>query len=319
MTHLAFPSPARAQRFWTWAQWIGLAATATLLAGLVLRPEATLTVLWDLVIPVLPATFLVAPALWRNVCPLATLNMLSNGLASRRRLVTGVAPWASVVGIALLVVLVPARHFLFNTNGPALAVIIVAVALVAFALGAFFDAKAGFCNAICPVLPVERLYGQRPLLDVDNARCSPCTTCAARGCLDLSATKSVAQTLGPARRTSAWLATPFGAFAAAFPGFVVGYFTVTDGPISQAGAIYGNVVAWMAASWIATALVVTVFRVGFQRALLALGGGSLGLYYWFAAPVIVGATGGGDAAVTTIRALAAILIVVQRREPRTDT
>ena len=71
------------------------------------------------------------------------------------------------------------------------------------------------------------------------------------------------------------------------------------------------------AQWIG--LMATAIRVEFQRALLALGGASLGLYYWFAAPVIVGATGGGDAAVTTIRALAAILIVVQRREPRNNT
>ena len=55
--------------------------------------------------------------------------------------------------------LVPARRFLCNEHGIALAVVVISVAVAALAFGAVFDFKAGFCNAICPGLPVEKLYG----------------------------------------------------------------------------------------------------------------------------------------------------------------
>jgi hypothetical protein len=48
-----------------------------LLVGLVVESATTLSLLWNLVIPLVPASLLVAPQLWRNVCPLATLNMVS--------------------------------------------------------------------------------------------------------------------------------------------------------------------------------------------------------------------------------------------------
>ena len=98
--------------------------------------------------------------------------------------------------------------------------------------------KAGFCNSICPVLPVERLYGQAPLATLSNPRCPDCTLCTPRGCIDLSPSKSVAQTFGPVRRSQAWLFTSFGVFAGSFPGFVLGYFTWQDVPFAAAGTVY---------------------------------------------------------------------------------
>lgn len=53
---------------------LNVAAAVGLAALLVVRPEQALFVLWQLVIPIVPAVFLVAPGLWRNVCPLAALN-----------------------------------------------------------------------------------------------------------------------------------------------------------------------------------------------------------------------------------------------------
>jgi len=175
-----------------------------------------------------------------NVCPLATLNMASNRKSGTRKLTNGLAAKAGIVAIVLLAVLVPARRFAFNTDGTSLAIVIVAVGLLALALGVVFDAKAGFCNAICPVLPVERLYGQAPLLQVPNARCPSCSLCTQRGCIDLSPEKSVAQTLGTTRQSAAWLRTGFGAFAAAFPGFIIGYYTSSDVALSAAGSVYGG-------------------------------------------------------------------------------
>ena len=299
--------PARA---WFVLQIGGLAATAALLAGLVAWPKPTLAVLWNIVVPVLPATFLVAPALWRNICPLASANTLLNGRVSRRRLPASVTSAAGIVGILLLLVLVPARRFLFNTDGAALAVVIAVVALAALALGAVFDVKAGFCNAICPVLPVERLYGQMPLADVGNPRCVECTLCAPRGCLDLAPAKSIAQVLGPRRRTNAWLTTPYGAFAAAFPGFVISYYSLHDGTLASAMHVYLHTAAWMVGSWLVVGLGVTVIRVRAEHVIALLAATAFALYYWYAAPVVAAALHAGDVGAPIIRVLAAALIAV---------
>ena len=80
-------------------------------------------------------------------------------------------------------VLVTLRHLIFNvdvvegydTSGPIMGAVVALVAVGALVLGLLYDAKAGFCNAMCPVLPVERLYCQSPLIDVPNPRCVPCT------------------------------------------------------------------------------------------------------------------------------------------------
>ena len=89
------PSRPTAEPRWRIAQAVGLLLLAGLMVGLVARPEPTLHVLWSVVIPLLPASFLVSPALWRGICPLATLNTLSNGLIERRALT---AKWIPVGG-----------------------------------------------------------------------------------------------------------------------------------------------------------------------------------------------------------------------------
>lgn len=267
---------------WRLAQIIALIATAALLATLVAAPSTGLTLLWDIAIPILPAVFLIQPMIWRNICPLATLNLVPNrpgGLVLNGR---GI-PIAGSLGMILLLLLVPARRFLFNADGAALAVVIAGVAVLAMMLGSIFDKKAGFCSGICPVLPVERLYGQSPLLTVTNARCQPCTLCTTRGCLDIAGSKSIAQTIGPERKSHAWLHTGFGIFAASFPGFVLGYNLAQDGPFGSAGMVYLTVLAAAAVSYSLTHAIVLIFNIGSAAALRVLAVLSLGLYYWFAA------------------------------------
>ena len=293
---------------WRLAQLGVLLATFALCGALFLAPKPALALLWNVLIPVLPASFLVSPALWRNVCPLATLNMATNRTRGRRELTAAALPLAGAVGITLLFALVPARRFTFNQHGPALAVTVLAVAGGAILLGLLFDAKAGFCNAICPVLPVERLYGQSPLLDIGNPRCRPCTLCTARGCLDLSSRRAIPQLLGNQSRSAGWLLTPFGAFAAAFPGFVVGYFTVADGSLAGAAGTYLHVLLWAGASYLAAGLLVLALRLQSTIMMPALAAAAVGLYYWFAAPGMATTLHLPPAGVTAIRAAALGLV-----------
>jgi len=292
---------------WRAARALAVAATLGLVAALLWVPQVALGVLWDIVIPLVPASLLISPALWRNVCPLAAFNMALNRFGPRQIPTRTFLARATTAGILLLAVLVPARRVVFNTDGPALAVTIVAVALAALALGAVFDAKAGFCNAMCPVLPVERLYGQAPLVAIGNPHCTPCTLCAS-GCLDVAPRKSIAGALGPARRSAAWLATPYGVFAAAFPGFVVGYSTATNGPLASAGGVYLRVVAWAAASYLVTAVVVLMWKPTWARALRSLAAAAAGLYYWFTSVVVATRVGGGSVGTTALRLIMLALV-----------
>ena len=303
------PTPTSA-RLWFVAQWAGVAVTLVLLAGLVVQPELSLNILWNILIPLVPASLLVAPMLWRNVCPLATLNLVSNRPGSTAKLGNGWLPRTGLIGMLLLVVLVPARRFVFNTDGTILAVTIAAVAVLALCLGFFFDAKAGFCNSICPVLPVERLYGQNPLVHLSNPRCTPCTMCTSRGCIDLAPQQSIGVTLGAARGSSRWLLNGYGAFAAAFPGFIIGYGTLADGPLSGAGSVYLHILLWCLGSYLAVAAVSLVARLRSAVAMVLLGTAAAGLYYWYAAATITAAFDLPSVGALAIRVVAFALVAL---------
>ncbi len=300
----------RVPRGWRAAQGVGVTLTLALLIALVTRPTAALHVLWDMAVPLLPATFLVNPLLWRSVCPLATLNALTGTRVGRRELDVRPARGAWVAGVALLALLVPARRFLLNANGPALAATIAAVAVLAVGAGLAFSRRAGVCNALCPVLPVEKLYGQAPLLSMRGVRCTDCSVCTRIGCIDLAGTKTVAQTLGPARRGDEWVTTTFGVFAAAFPGFVVAYFTLPDGGLATAPAVYAHVAGNALASYTLVAVATLAFGAGAATILPMLGGAAFVLYYGFAALGLARAYGAGAAGVVAVRSIALALAVV---------
>ncbi len=324
MTSIALPTAA-GRPLWRTAQFLGVFLTLVLLGALWLAPKPTLHVLWDMVIPLLPVVFLVNPLIWRNVCPLATLNDLSGNRPGRHPMKSGMTRAGWIVGIALLFVLVPARRFLFNENGPALAIAIALIAVLALIAGLLFARRAGFCSSICPVLPVEKLYGQVPLLAVRGARCDQCTLCTTVGCIDLAATKTVAQTIGPLRRDGRWLRTGFGAFAAAFPGFVIGYFTATNGDLATAPAVYLRVLALSALSYVIVAAAATALRLRAVVAIPLLGASALALYYWYATPSLVEAYGAPGAATLALRVVIGATLVAWLRtvwlhtNGRTDT
>jgi hypothetical protein len=236
--------------------------------------------------------------------------MLPNRPAGGRMLGNGEISKAGMIGIILLAVMVPARRFLFNADGPVLAMTVVVVVGLAVILGAVFDRKAGFCSSICPVLPVERLYGQRPLLMVANVRCTPCTMCVSRGCLDITQTKSIAQVLGRDRMSHAWLGTHFGVFAAAFPGFVIGYNLTTNGAVSTAGLVYFTIGVASALSYAITVALVLVLNLEAGATVRGLGALAFAAYYWFAAATITRDLALPSFALGLIRGAALALLVI---------
>lgn len=259
-------------------------------------PDLALDVLWNVLIPVVPAVLLISPMVWRNTCPLATANMLGNGLIANRKPAVGLALAFLAVGTVLFYVLVPARRIVFNTNGPFLAVTILAVVVLALVMGMLFDKKAGFCNAICPVLPVERIYGVRPLIGSANDRCPKCTACIS-ACIDLSTARSLKQITRNNGQERHWVTTPFGVFAAAFPGFVFGYFQLSDGGFGNAVSVYMTILMWAAVSLITFGAVGSALKLELESLLVLVAPVAAGLYYWYASPAVAETlrigTGGG--------------------------
>jgi hypothetical protein len=283
-TVLVITRDPRVERLWLTARWTALLLVPALLVLLLLAPHPTLKVLWSGIIPILPATFFLSPALWRGICPLATLNEWGNRLGPARRLPLKGAAALSVSGLLLFHLMVPARRLLFNQDGLALVLTVAGVGLLALAAGALFSVRSAFCNGLCPVLPVEQIYGQAPLLDLQRGRCTACTTCSPKGCLDLAAGKVIPQTLGPARRSAAWLGTPFGIFAAALPGFILGYNQLADGPLTSAPAVYATTLGWSLASYAAIGALVLALRIPSAVAMTVIAALAGATYYWYAGP-----------------------------------
>lgn len=283
--HLA-PRSVLTERLWSAGRSAALAATVTIVAGLFLSPHATLGVLWYLAIPILPALFFINPILWRGICPLASANELGNRFRASEPPSPRVSATLGIVGLLLFHILVPARHFVFNVNGPVLAVTIGVVLVVAVVLGASFAVRSGFCNALCPVLPVELLYGQTPLIPIARGRCTACSVCTPRGCADLAPGKALIQLFGSTRHTTAWLWTPFGFFSAALPGFIIAYGNVQDVGTEAALLVYATSVAWSLFSFVLVWLTVTVTGAASGTTLRVLAAASGAAYYWFAGPNI---------------------------------
>ncbi|NNF04170.1 MAG: hypothetical protein HKN17_06865 [Rhodothermales bacterium] len=281
-TH-ASPLSPNVRAFWNVARFTALVVTAAVLAGLVFAPDLTLRMAWFGIVPILPASFLVNAGLWRSVCPIATANM-ATGITIGKRPMRG--QWIGIsaaIGIFLLFVLVPFRRLALNQDGLVLAGLLVAIVGAAVLLGLRFNMKAGFCNSVCPILPVEKLYGQSPLLYVRNPRCVPCSLCTKRGCYELGPAEALsgASKGADSRR---WPMSVNGLFVVAFPGFVYGYFQTSDVQLSEWASVYATTLTPALVSMIGFGAIVMLLGVSRRIAVPVLGALAVGVYYWYAGP-----------------------------------
>ena len=91
--------------------------------------------------------------------------------------------------------------------------------------GTLLKGKSGWCSSICPLLPVQRLYGQTPYKLVANSHCTPCVGCT-KNCYDFNPKVAfLADLKDPDPYWSGYKKL----FAAAFPGLVVGFFNAARG------------------------------------------------------------------------------------------
>lgn len=303
------PRPETPSRHWVLAKWLVLIAYVGVVTSLAVAPNEAVVIFWNVLVPLLPAVFLVNVEVWRNVCPLATLNTIRSG-EDGRPMSKGAARTATAVGIGTLLLCLPLRKAVLSGDGLTTACLVGGVGILALLSGLRFQRKAGFCNSICPVLPVERLYGARPMVEVENARCTPCRACTRSGCIDLGTGRAVLQILGDAAKTRSWIRTPYGAFGLTFPGIVAAYYLM---PASMESTIAGATIAitlGAVVSWAVLGSIVAVRPIDPTRSLLWSGALAAALYYWFTIAATSDALELPPPAEAGLRALALTLILV---------
>jgi nitrite reductase (NADH) large subunit len=283
------PLPNMAERVpllvWRALRWIAGACLLGL-AGLALKDAALAGALfWGGLVPLLPLLFVVAPGVWRNVCPLASANQIPRTLGFSRNLTVSprVAQFTALIGAGLFVLVVPLRLVMLEQNGVALAVFLLGLPTLAFVGGLFYKGKSGWCSQICPMLQVERFYGQSPLQIVRNAHCRPCVGCSAN-CYDFNPTAAY---LADLHDPNPRLGVNRRLFAGAMPWFILAFFTqapLADLSPESIVQMYGRILLLVAAGIGAFFVIEQVFRIRAQQLVLLHVVAALNLFYFFAAP-----------------------------------
>lgn len=154
-------------------------ATFVLFIFLWIKPNFGLNVLWNVVIPIAPALFVFAPGFWRNICPLSSTSLFLQRFNSfsLKKLSPSWQDRLTLLSIILLLFIVPLRHVILDNNGIATAIMLTIIVLLAVMMGFFFEMKSGWCATLCPVHPVEKLYGTTPLFSTVNTHCKICVQC----------------------------------------------------------------------------------------------------------------------------------------------
>ena len=264
-------------RAWFPVRAVSVAVFLGLCVALWVRPVGSLFFFWNILVPFLPITFLVVPGLWRNICPLAAANQAPRlwGFTRGLKQPAFLRNRGYVIAIVLFAAIMASRPVLFNENGAALSVLLLVMIASAFAMGAVFKGKSGWCSSICPLLPVQRLYGQTPFVVSPNGHCQPCVGCT-KNCYDFN--PGAAYQADMHEPDPDWSA-PRLFFAGAFPGLVYGFFSVPGG--SGTMHTYGHIFLWGAVG--AGVLYALKALLPFTNSQVAALGGAaaINLYYWY--------------------------------------
>lgn len=278
----------RAPWMWRLAQWFAWMAGMFVWGALILKPELGLHLLWNVLIPLVPALLVLAPGVWRNLCPLGSMSLAPHhlGLSRGKGLSKAWRDRLYLGAFLLLIVVVPLRKVVLDTNGPILATILAAVGLLAVGMGFTFKWKSGWCSSLCPIYPVELLYGARPLLSVPNAHCSSCLNCVAP-CSE--STAGLTPGTAVATRRGRFVGTVLTGF---FPGFVWGWYQV---PTYSGWAGISHLYVAYAIPYSVGGLTLAVYlalrkawpeKEGLIASVFAAM--AISVYYWFRLPPIFG-------------------------------
>lgn len=274
---------------WKPIQAVSMFSGVILFLLLLFRPKAGLLIFWNILIPVAPALLVLAAGLWRNICPMAIFTLLPRHLDRSRKKVMPMA-WQSrlqVAAIALLYIIVPLRHPVFNENGPATAILLGTASLTGLTMGFLFDWKTAWCASLCPIHPVEKLYGSKTARTFVNAHCTECVNCSLP-CPD--STPGMHPQLARKNRFQEWSGV---LTVGGLPGFIWGWFQVPDqkftGKINAVLSAYPLPFIGLVCSLGICLVVRKIFFRHNERLLVPVfAAAAVSCYYWFRIPELVG-------------------------------
>jgi NADPH-dependent 2,4-dienoyl-CoA reductase/sulfur reductase-like enzyme/ferredoxin len=248
---------------------------------LFIRPAGGQFWFFKVIVPLLPILFFTAPGLWRNICPLAASNQAPRVLGFTRAYTPPdwLRRYGALISIVLFFGITSTRIAFFNTNGAGLSVLLSLTIVNAFIAGIAFKGKSGWCSSICPLLPLQRVYGQTPFAMVPNSHCQPCVGCT-KNCYDFR--PGVAYQADLHDPDPNWSA-PRKLFVSALPGFVLGFFLLVSHPGIALPEVYLRLALFFVGSiGIFYALqAITGLRTTVAVAIWAAT--AISIFYWFSA------------------------------------
>lgn len=273
-------------RVWQVLRVLVLLGTLVMAAVLAFEPKLGLKLWWGFTIPVLPIILIVAPGLWRQICPMAFLNQIPRMTHTSRNLLlpAKLKDSAFIIAVAIFIGCVAARSPLLNHEGALVALAVVLMLLAALVGGLIYTGRSGWCGTFCPLGPIQRAYGHAPLMVVKNGYCDTCVGCQ-KNCYDFNPRGAIFADLAD---TDPRFAAQRRLFYGLLPGLICGYFlqgpSQSYGLASYLALLLGACCASAGAYAIATSyLPFTPHRVAAGFAAIALA-----IFYWFAGPIVVG-------------------------------
>jgi polyferredoxin len=183
----------------------------------VLLPSIAGRVVWTILIAALPLFIVVVGYhRWRRICPLAFFAQLPGRL--KRAGKHKAPPWLEAryyyVAFAIFWVSLWLRLIATNGNGYAIAAFFVLLTLAALLFGSRYTGKT-WCNYVCPVSFVEKLYTEpHGLRETPNSQCAKCTACK-QSCPDINEENGYWKEIASRPKRFVWFA---------FPGLVFGFY-----------------------------------------------------------------------------------------------
>jgi NADPH-dependent 2,4-dienoyl-CoA reductase/sulfur reductase-like enzyme/ferredoxin len=254
-------------------------------AGFILAPQPAAMLFWNGLVPVLPILVFLAPGWWRNICPLATVNQIPRvfGFSLGRELPHWLKQQGYLIAVGALIVIVVHRKIGFNDSGENTGLLLSAFFVLALLGGILFKGKSGWCSNICPMLPIERLYGQAAFLSVRNSHCRTCVACT-RNCHDFNPAVAALADHYEADRQYAGRRK---LFAGALPGLLLAYFALPVGPDSPLLDVYLGFAWPIAASAGLFFALDAVFPLRPNQLPALYGVAALNLFYGLALPLLL--------------------------------
>jgi len=280
------------RQWWGWrvAQTVVWFIGLAIIIALFFAPEAGIHAFWNVLIPVAPALLVFAPGLWRNICPLASTALAARhfGLSRSRKISLLWQGRLSLIGVLLLFAIVPFRHALLDTSGPYTALTILFLTFLAIFMGLTFEWKSGWCSGLCPVHPVEKLYGQEPCITLANAHCETC-----QGCVEVCPDSLPANQHPMRVKRTYWHRWAKILMLGGFPGFIWGWFQVPDYSDRLIQAHFFGVYGYPLGGAVVTlALFLTLKHKIPSRQHLSLlrifAASAVACYYWYRLPMLFG-------------------------------